>query len=68
MMDINLDVNVINVRQQFQKRRPVVALTDDETLLLRRYLELLHLNAKTVKCRFMLRASHVILSLRSYMK
>lgn len=46
IMDINLDVNVINVRQQFQKRRPVVALTDDETLLLRRYLELLHLNAK----------------------
>lgn len=46
IMDINLDVNVINIRQQFQKRRPVVALTDDETLLLRRYLELLHLNAK----------------------
>ena len=36
MMDINLDVNVINVRQQFQKRKPVVSLTDDETMLLRR--------------------------------
>lgn len=46
MMDINLDVNVINVRQQFQKRKPVVSLTNDETMLLRRYLELLHLNAK----------------------
>lgn len=46
MMDINLDVNVINIKQQFQKRKPVVSLTEEETLLLRRYLELLHLNAK----------------------
>ncbi|MDE6114833.1 MAG: helix-turn-helix domain-containing protein [Muribaculum sp.] len=46
MFDINLDVNVINIKHQFQKRKPVVALTEDETQLLRRYLELLHLNAK----------------------
>ncbi len=46
MMDINLDVNVINIRQQFQKRKPVISLSEEETMLLRRYLELLHLNAK----------------------
>ncbi len=45
MQDINIDINVIDIKQMAKQRKPVIALTENETALVRRYLELLHLNA-----------------------
>ena len=43
--DINLDMNVINASVLMSHHKPVIKLSDKETELVRRYLELLHLNA-----------------------
>lgn len=45
--DVNIDINILGFRQPQSNRKPIIKLTDDESRLLQRYFELLHLN--TVK-------------------
>ncbi|MBQ9077111.1 MAG: AraC family transcriptional regulator [Muribaculaceae bacterium] len=45
MRDINIDFNTVNPKRfSLNRRTPIVALTPDESSLLQRYWELLHLN------------------------
>lgn len=44
LRDVNIDINILGTRQPRFERMPLIKLSDDESALLQRYFELLHLN------------------------
>lgn len=47
MKDINLDINAVNLAHMPKYHTPVKTLTDEESGILRKYLEMFHFNAST---------------------
>lgn len=47
MKDINLDINAINLAHMPKYHTPVTTLTTEESRVLRKYLEMFHINATT---------------------
>ena len=47
MKDINLDINAVNLAHMPKYHTPVTTLTDEESGILRKYLEMFHFNAST---------------------
>lgn len=44
LKDVNLDINALNPQNFTNRQKHITTLSDDETILLRKYLDLIHLN------------------------
>ncbi len=47
MKDLNIDINALNLAHLSERHEPVFHMTADETAILRKYLDLIHINAST---------------------
>lgn len=45
--DLNIDINALNLTRLSEKHEPVFHMTADEAAILRKYLDLIHINAST---------------------